>query len=114
MKNNWRYIPYEGRMIENIVSYDPTDDIIARLDGDDEAGPTATIWSVEELCEPGHSLLTKRQKVVLYHRIVDGFTFQQIATKMSTSRQNTCEIFYKAIERIRVWLLPDNLECPEQ
>lgn len=104
MKNSWRYIPYENRMIENIVSYDPTDDIIANLDGDDMMGPMATIWSVEELCDSSHSLLTKRQKIVLYHRIVDGFTFQQIANKMSTSRQNCCEIFYKALERIRLWL----------
>ena len=99
-KNNWRYLPITPELMDLKINYSPEDNYIRYLDGDN-IGEDDDDFSIFRYFEVNNTTLTKKQKIVLYQRIVEGKTFESIGNNLDTSRQNIFEIYYKALERIR-------------
>ena len=99
-KNNWRYLPITPELMDLKINYSPEDNYIRHLDGDNIEEDDKE-FSIFGYFEVNNNTLTKKQKIVLYQRIVEGKTFESIGTNLETSRQNIFEIYYKALERIR-------------
>jgi DNA-directed RNA polymerase specialized sigma subunit len=99
-KNNWRYLPITPELMDLKINYSPEDNYISFLDGDN-IGEDDDDFSIFGYFEVNNNTLTKKQKIVLYQRIVEGKTFESIGINLETSRQNIFEIYYKALERIR-------------
>lgn len=111
-KNDWRYVPYTPEALDSINYYDPEDTMIEAIDSkrtqEEDIG-----FSFHSLIEDKNKLLTKKQKLVLYLRIVEGKTFAQIGKECKTSRQNCFEIYNKALTRLKEntsWLSSELLE----
>lgn len=100
MKDDWRYVPYSRGALEKMLNYNPEDDYIAKLDGDVTKGEEPT-FSFDNLLSRSDKLLTRKQKIVLYKRLVEGKTFQSIGDDLSCSRQNCYEIYHKALSRLK-------------
>jgi len=95
----WRYINYSQEAIDNIHNHNPEDLLIAMIDGDITEEEDYS-FSFHQLLDET-KLLTNKQKIVLYKRIVEGKTFEQIGKECKTSRQNCHELYQKAIIRLK-------------
>ena len=98
--NDWRYVSYNQTSLDTIHNYNPEDEIIDRIDGRKEEEQSIN-FSFHALLEDGNKLLTRKQKLVLYKRIVEGKTFAQIGKECKTTRQNCFEIYNKALSRLK-------------
>lgn len=96
----WRYVYFSEEQIDNINNYNPEDELIDMIDNG-KVELEEPSFSFHSLIEANDKRLTKKQKVVLYKRIVEGKTFAQIGKECNSSRQNCFEIFNKAITRLR-------------
>ena len=106
MKDDWRLLPIPDYKMDEMHSYDPENDIISRLDGDvgeEEDGYLDLIFSEDS------SILTPGQKVVLWHRLIDGMTYDQIGKIIGTSRQNVYEMYNKALKNLKMVGDPNDL-----
>ncbi len=99
MKDDWRLLPIPDYKMDEMNSYNPEQSIISRLDGDleeEENGYLDLIFS-EDSC-----ILTPGQKVVLWHRVIDNMTYDQIGKIIGTSRQNVYEMYNKALKNLKM------------
>lgn len=99
MKDDWRLLPIPDYKMDEMNSFNPENDIISKLDGEpdeEENGYMDLIFSEES------GILTPGQKVVLWHRVIDRMTYDQIGKLIGTSRQNVYEIYNKALKNLRL------------
>jgi DNA-directed RNA polymerase specialized sigma subunit len=78
---------------------------ISSIDGEVEEDGTFTSekenepgFTIEGICKL--TILTEKQKVVLYKRLVEDRTYDDIGKELGTSRQNIFEMYHKAIKRL--------------
>jgi|LakMenE01Jun11ns_1017448.scaffolds.fasta_scaffold9574028_1 DNA-directed RNA polymerase specialized sigma subunit len=93
---SWRYICLVPEQIDRLIHIDEEQIIIDKLDGVSSEEETFSFFDVVE----NHKSLTEKQKDVLFHRIVEELTFEQIAEEMRSSRQNVYEIYKTALNNL--------------
>lgn len=100
MQNNksksWRYICLVPEQLDRLIHIDEEQIIIDKLDGSSSEEETFSFFDVIE----NHKNLTDKQRDVLYYRIVEELTFEQIAEEMKSSRQNVFEIYKTALNNL--------------
>ena len=106
MKKFTRLIFPEANGIERlarVASHEAT--CISTIDGEVEEDGSFTSekekepsFTIEGVCKL--NILTEKQKVVLYKRLVEDRTYDDIGKELGTSRQNIFEMYHKAIKRL--------------
>jgi RNA polymerase sigma factor (sigma-70 family) len=106
-KNSWRYVSLSEDALASINHYDPTDAIIAKIDGEnhfDDSFHESLNHQKPELyavLDKSCFILTQRQKQIVSLRLIDDKTFNEIAEEIGGSRQNAYQTFKLAIESLR-------------
>lgn len=112
-KNSWRYVSLSQDALASINHYDPTDDIIEKIDeknsGDDSFHESATHLNpdLHVILDNSSQILTPKQKEIVGLRLIDDMTFAQIGGVTGSTRQNCRQTFNLAIEKLRMLYMPD-------
>ena len=111
-KNSWRYVSLSEDALASINHYDPTDDIIEKIDernsGDDSFHESTTHVNpdLHALLDNSSLILTPRQKEIVGLRLIEDKTFTQIGELTGGTRQNARQTFNLAIEKLRNLYMP--------
>lgn len=102
LKDSWRYnnIGYSDFIIETHLSYDPEDDIIAKIDRERADIPHEEPPEEVRL----HELmdrLPKKFREIIWEHYFEGLTFREIGEKRGYSKQNAHELLNKGIVMLR-------------
>ena len=112
-KNSWRYVSLSEDALASINHYDPTDDIIEKIDEknrDDDSFHESTTHVNPDLyaiLDNSSLILTPRQKEIVGLRLIEDKTFAQIGEVTGSTRQNCRQTFNLAIEKLRMLYMPD-------
>ena len=112
-KNSWRYVSLSEDALASINHYDPTDDIIEKIDEknrDDDSFHESTTYVNPDLyaiLDNSSLILTNRQKEIVGLRLIEDKTFAQIGEVTGSTRQNCRQTFNLAIEKLRMLYMPD-------
>lgn len=112
-KNSWRYVSLSEDALASINHYDPTDDIIEKIDeknsGDDSFHESTTHVNPDlyAILDDSSLILTPRQKEIVGLRLIEDKTFAQIGEVTGSTRQNCRQTFNLAIEKLRMLYMPD-------
>ncbi len=93
---SWRYICLVPEQLDRLIHIDEEQIIIDKLDGGSSEEETFSFFDVIE----NHKNLTEKQREVLFYRIVEEATFEEIAKEMKSSRQNVYEIYKTALNNL--------------
>ena len=111
-KNSWRYVSLSQDALASINHYDPTDDIIEKIDeknrDDDSLHESATHVNpdLHVILDNSSFILTPKQKEIVGLRLIDDMTFAQIGGVTGSTRQNCRQTFNLAIEKLRMLYMP--------
>ena len=112
-KNSWRYVSLSEDALASINHYDPTDDIIEKIDEknrDDDSFHESTTHVNPDLyaiLDNSSLILTLRQKEIVGLRLIEDKTFAHIGEVTGSTRQNCRQTFNLAIEKLRMLYMPD-------
>lgn len=95
MKDKWRYVYLPDYMIDTLMSTSPEDDIIRRLDGEEEEEEDG--FSAYEVLK----VLGKKEARIVESILYDGDTFEATGISMGLSKQRVHQIYKAAIEKLR-------------
>jgi DNA-directed RNA polymerase sigma subunit (sigma70/sigma32) len=96
MKDKWRYVFMPQWAIDNIaVPYNPEDDIIRRLDGEEEE-PLHPFDGYEIL-----NKLSAKEKKVVEAILYDGMTFEATGKALRLSKQRIHQIYTAALLKLK-------------
>ena len=103
LKDDWRYLNVgtDTYKIDNSLNYNPEDDYIAMLDGEEE--PNLSPWERTEL-PPAIELiecLDERKKQIVFLYYWEGKSFSKIGRLMGFTKQRAHQLFGEAIEEIK-------------
>lgn len=112
-KNSWRYVSLSEDALASINHYDPTDDIIEKIDEknrDDDSFHESTTHvnpDLHAILDNSSLILTPRQKEIVGLRLIEDKTFAQIGEVTGSTRQNCRQTFNLAIEKLKMLYMPD-------
>ena len=111
LKDSWRYIPVglDSWKIDYQHNYDPTDDMIESIDR--KNNPEQNNIIEKELpagVEMIERLTPTKQKVVFYY-LWDGLSFSKIGKILGLTKQRIHQIYWSAIEDLKVIYGGDNV-----
>jgi len=96
MKDKWRYVFMPQWAIDNIgVSYNPEDEIIRVLDGEEEE-PSASFDAYEIL-----NKLSAKEKKIVEAILYDGMTFEATGKALRLSKQRIHQIYTIALQKLK-------------
>ncbi len=98
MKGNWRYLPVGDQtwMMDNLHNHNPEEDIIRNMEPD--------LYKQEPQLKSGHEIivdLPEKYREIVYHRLWEGETFQQIGDRMNCSRQWAHVLYNRGIDILK-------------
>ena len=116
--NKWKYI-YVGDKtyyFDMNNTYDPTDDMIDRIDAKDVIEDTSDdepIYTIEELDKMSRKMLrtlTKRQRYVVKSVLYENKSFAEIGRELGCTRQNIYHHYYNSMRILREKFNPDGTQ----
>lgn len=103
---SWRYVTLPDYKMEELTMIEsPEDEMIARIDGEEEVDSPDLEERFTWIFTSDDSPLTKKQKIVIWYRLFESKTFSQIGKMLGTSRQNAFEMYHKGIKSIKYYHL---------
>jgi DNA-directed RNA polymerase sigma subunit (sigma70/sigma32) len=95
MKDKWRYVYLPDYMIDGLISTSPEDDIIRRLDGEEEGSePSFSAYDILKI-------LQRKEAEIVESILYDGETFEATGISMGLSKQRVHQIYKATIEKLK-------------
>jgi DNA-directed RNA polymerase sigma subunit (sigma70/sigma32) len=94
MKDKWRYVYLPDYIIDSLISTNPEDEMIRRLDGEEEEEADFSAYEIL------NNLSAKEARVV-ESICYDGKTFEATGAEMNLSKQRIHQIYTIALEKLK-------------
>jgi len=95
MRDKWRYVYLPDYIIDSLISTNPEDEIIRRLDGEEEE--EEPYFSAYEILNN----LSAKERRVVESICYDGKTFEATGAEMNLSKQRIHQIYTIALEKLK-------------
>jgi DNA-directed RNA polymerase sigma subunit (sigma70/sigma32) len=94
MKDKWRYVYLPDYIIDSLISTNPEDEMIRRLDGEEEEEADFSAYEIL-------NNLSAKERRVVESICYDGKTFEATGAEMNLSKQRIHQIYTIALEKLK-------------